>query len=70
MKKIILSLISMAFLGCSKDDNCQDKINEINTYFDSTIQRVKDKPIQGEINQTQIDLLNEERSLKLKSACK
>lgn len=69
MKKITLLLISITFLGCSNDDNCQDKIDAVNEKYDTQVQYVKDHPIQGEIDYIQINALNEERALKLKSVC-
>lgn len=63
MKKNILLLISFAFFECSNDGDYQSKIDEINKYYDSAVKR-------AEGDQIHIDLINEERSLKLKSSCK
>ncbi|OCB78007.1 hypothetical protein [Flavobacterium crassostreae] len=68
MKKIIYLLISLIFFSCSNDD-CQDKVNEINKYYDGQVQYAKDSPGVDGIDYRQIDLLEKERKKRVSEAC-
>jgi hypothetical protein len=69
MKKIFYLIFSLFILSCSKDDDCQEKINEINAYYDQQVQYVMDNPDPWGVNYNQISLLNQERNKKLQNAC-
>lgn len=72
MKKSTLILaLAMSMLSCSKDDadNCQQKMAQINQYYATQIKYVQENPGPGGVDQSQIELLKQERNMKLAEAC-
>lgn len=75
MKKSIFTLLlALTICSCSNDEessssNCQSNIDTINEKYDKQIQYVKDNPGTTGIDYRQIGLLNQERNLKIDSAC-
>ncbi len=69
---VIGFLISAALFSCSNDDgnNCQQRQDEINNYYDQHIEYVMNNPGPNGVDYEQIALLNQERYRKLSEACR
>lgn len=69
MKRILLLFATAFILSCSSDDdsNCDAQRDEINASFDNQIEWVEENT--NPVDTNQINLLNEERDLRLSQVC-
>lgn len=69
MKKIILLLSVVLFVSCSADEmqNCEEAIEKINSEIDNQISWVQENT--SPVDTQQISLLEQERSIRIDSAC-
>ena len=69
MKNLIYLGLSIFLISCSKDDDCQGKKNEINSYYDKQVEYINNNPGPDGIDYRQLGLVNNERNNKLANAC-
>ena len=71
MKRFLLSFIALIAISCNSDDeSCQEKRDKLNAEYDRQIRDLTENPGPTGVNQTQIALINKERSERVARACK
>lgn len=69
IKILLLAAIVTIIIGCSAEEDCGAKKQQIRDHYENQIQSVKDNPTPNGVDWAQITLIQQERDRKLAEAC-